>query len=240
MAWQEIACEEIDILETAISHLNYAGVATDLNVSNSEAIRFYGYRPTATNNPGTGYGYLMDLRFSDTSGVQIAYEYNTNKIFKRNINSGGTWGDWKLTSDVPLPITSGGTGATDRINAGKALFNSNVTSPNMVLGLTTGWASTGYTTMAQLRAVLGCIQFIGSLTDLNTSNSSGVYCFYHSGTAAGRPADAYGFVLEFNFSAASAIQVDFTHDNTKIYKRIRTQPSGGTPTWSAWKSLTFA
>ena len=139
--------------------------------------------------------------------------------------------------DNPLPITEGGTGATDRINAGKNLFASHITAPDYLFTLTSGWGNTGYSTPAELRSILGVIQYLGYITNLNTNyTTASLYAYCFTSSATNKPATAYGFVIEAVLTENASIQIAFTHDSTKMYKRIK---SNGT--WdSTWKSLTFA
>lgn len=59
-----------------------------------------------------------------------------------------------------LPFEQGGTNATSRLDAAKALTNEAVSSPNYVVSLTNGWDKFGYTTLAQLRTALGIKDYV--------------------------------------------------------------------------------
>ena len=54
-----------------------------------------------------------------------------------------------------VDIANGGTGATTRLNAIKALTNESVGTPTHFLAITTNYAKAGYTTVAQAKTVLG-------------------------------------------------------------------------------------
>ena len=61
-----------------------------------------------------------------------------------------------LTSKSAVTIAQGGTGATTRLNALKALTNENVsTNANYFLTITTSWGKGGYTSVADAKTVLG-------------------------------------------------------------------------------------
>ena len=139
--------------------------------------------------------------------------------------------------DTPLPIANGGTGATDRVNAGKNLFGSHITTPDYLLTLTQNWENTGYSTPAEIRSILGVIQYLGYVTNLNTNyTTASLYAYCFTSSATNKPVTAYGFVIEAVLTNNASIQIAFTHDSTRMYKRIK---SNGT--WdSTWKSLTFA
>ncbi len=65
-----------------------------------------------------------------------------------------------------LPIGNGGTGATTRLNAVKALMNENVgTGATYFLTITDSWAKAGYTSVANAKTVLG----LGSAAYTNSS-----------------------------------------------------------------------
>ena len=60
-----------------------------------------------------------------------------------------------LSDKGTVAIANGGTGATTRLEACKALTNEALASPTYVVGLTGSWANFGYTSIAQLKTTLG-------------------------------------------------------------------------------------
>lgn len=90
-------------------------------------------------------GDLAEL--SDTDFTKIVYSTLTtlkNDTTGKASNVTGT-----------VAIANGGTGATTRLNAIKALTNESVGTPTHFLAITTNYAKAGYTTVAQAKTVLG-------------------------------------------------------------------------------------
>lgn len=90
-------------------------------------------------------GDLAEL--SDTDFTKIVYSTLTtlkNDTTGKASNVTGT-----------VAIANGGTGATTRLNAVKALTNESVGTPTHFLAITTNYAKAGYTTVAQAKTVLG-------------------------------------------------------------------------------------
>ena len=105
------------------------------------------------------------LSSSDWTVEQICH--NTSGLYYRK-GTNGTWEDWKTfaftNSNITgtaanvtgtVAIANGGTGATTRLNAVKALTNEAVSTPTHFLTITTNWGKAGYTTVAQAKTVLG-------------------------------------------------------------------------------------
>lgn len=145
-----------------------------------------------------------------------------------------------IKNDIDVvPISKGGTGATTKENAAKNIFGTSLAAADAVgvPALTSGWASVGYLNASNMRTWLGGPQFLGYITNLNTNyTTNGVYMYCFTNAASNKPSNAYGFVIEAVLTSNASIQIAFTHDSTKMYKRAKT--SG---TWDAtWKSLTFS
>ena len=68
-----------------------------------------------------------------------------------------------------LPFEQGGTGATSRLGAAKALTNEAVSSPNYVVSLTNSWGKFGYTSLAQLMTALGAASATPSISSASNS-----------------------------------------------------------------------
>ena len=68
-----------------------------------------------------------------------------------------------------LPFEQGGTNATSRLDAAKALTNEAVSSPNYVVSLTNSWGKFGYTSLAQLMTALGAASATPSVSSANNS-----------------------------------------------------------------------
>lgn len=90
-------------------------------------------------------GDLAEL--SDTYFTKIVY--STLTTLKNNTTGTAS----NVTGTVA--IANGGTGATSRLSAVKALTNEAVASPTHFLTITTNWGKAGYTTVAQAKTVLG-------------------------------------------------------------------------------------
>lgn len=150
------------------------------------------------------------------------------------------------TSDV-IDIEHGGTGATTRLNAVKALTNENVTTPTYVYGMTNSWAKAGYTSIANLKTTLGlgsaaytestayAVNKNLSNEDLNSITDVG---FYYSGggnTCANKPTGVDNFGLEVIHGAGGSYYVQIiyeTHSNNTKTTSYRRYCRGGT--WSSW------
>lgn len=72
-----------------------------------------------------------------------------------------------------VAIANGGTGATTRLNAIKALTNESVGTPTHFLAITTNWGKAGYTTVAQAKTVLGITGDMGSHSDSEYVHKTG-------------------------------------------------------------------
>jgi hypothetical protein len=83
----------------------------------------------------------------DTDFTKIVY--STLTTLKNNTTGTAS----NVTGTVA--IANGGTGATTRLNAVKALTNEAVSSPTHFLAITTNWGKAGYTSVAQAKTVLG-------------------------------------------------------------------------------------
>ena len=122
--------------------------------------------------------------------IQIAIAYKEDVYIRGN--TAGTWRNWKkfaLTdSDITgtaanvtgvVEITHGGTGATTRLDALKALTNENVgTNAQYFLTVTNQWAKGGYTSVADAKTVL-------AMTGATSSAAGG------AGIVPAPPSDGY-------------------------------------------------
>lgn len=132
-----------------------------------------------------------------------------------------------LPKGYTVPISEGGTGATSRLGAAKALTNQAVSSPGFVVGLTSGWATFGYTTIAQLRTALGINDYV---TAQGTSgewyyrkwNSGRAECYWYGWITPSVSASAgkllnkvymYAKSYPFTFAATPTAVAGVTHDN---------------------------
>lgn len=108
-------------------------------------------------------GDLAEL--SDTDFTNIVY--STLTTLKNN-----TAGNAKNVTGT-VAIANGGTGATTRLSAVKALTNESVASPTHFLTITTNWGKAGYTTVAQAKTVLGITGDMGSHSDSEYVHKAG-------------------------------------------------------------------
>ena len=123
------------------------------------------------------------LSSSDWIIEQICH--NSFGLYYRK-GTNGTWEDWKTfaftNSNITgkaanvtgiVAIANGGTGATTRLSAVKALTNEAVASPTHFLTITTNYAKAGYTNVAQAKTVLGITGDIGSHSDSEYVHKTG-------------------------------------------------------------------
>lgn len=123
------------------------------------------------------------LSSSDWIVEQICH--NSFGLYYRK-GTNGTWEDWKTfaftNSNITgtaanvtgtVAIANGGTGATTRLSAVKALTNESVGTPTHFLAITTNWGKAGYTTVAQAKTVLGITGDIGSHSDSEYVHKTG-------------------------------------------------------------------
>ena len=68
-----------------------------------------------------------------------------------------------------VPLTKGGTGATDRLGAAKALTNQSVSAPTSLIGMTTSWGSFGYVSIANLKTTLNLRPAMKAGTEYETN-----------------------------------------------------------------------
>lgn len=108
-------------------------------------------------------GDLAEL--SDTDFTKIVY--STLTTLKND-----TIGNAKNVTGT-VAIANGGTGATTRLNAVKALTNESVGTPTHFLAITTNWGKAGYTTVAQAKTVLGITGDMGSHSDSEYVHKTG-------------------------------------------------------------------
>ena len=104
-------------------------------------------------SPNNNYLWHRNVVNSDARGWRRIVEENVTGLTDQswNINIAGTAAN--VTGTVA--IANGGTGATTRLTAVKALTNEAVASPTHFLAITTNWGKAGYTTVAQAKTVLG-------------------------------------------------------------------------------------
>lgn len=138
-----------------------------------------------------------------------------------------------------VAIANGGTGATTRLNAVKALTNESVGTPTHFLAITTNWGKAGYTTVAQAKTVLGITGDMGSHSDSEyvhrTGNEtiSGVKTF-NSDTLVANQGNAYRIAN----SAGTGYGVFQRTDGTNWYMLVtaNNDPLG---TWTSARPITI-
>ena len=134
-----------------------------------------------SNSPiSSGFGYLEVW-----GGMQRFTHYITGEVYYRSyVNS--AWGSWKkietgyadrageLTETLPtdklpvVPISKGGTGATDLTGITKLLCDGQPnTTPEYVIGLNSSYQGNGYTSIQQLRNTMGLGNTTGALPVAN-------------------------------------------------------------------------
>lgn len=168
---------------------------------------------------------------SDNSAAAI------NKVFAGP--SSGSAGNASFRSlvaaDLPtVTIAKGGTGATDRLNALKNLTNQAVATPTYVLGITTSWATGGYTTIAQLTSTLGiaCTRLWNG-----TLSSSGKFTFTYGGYNAyivmGKPSGGsfISVIIPAGTIGTSDSQWQLADDSCYISFKIKYSSTTGTVTY---------
>ena len=121
---------------------------------------------------------MVSLFMNNDSGIGGLYDYtNAKRIIAKDIVNGTALGAATTfygeatsaqTLTSTLPISKGGTGATTRLNAAKALTDEAVTSPNYFVGLTSSWGKFGYTSIANAKSALS----VPTITAGNTAGSS--------------------------------------------------------------------
>ena len=122
-------------------------------------------------SPNNNYLWHRNVVNSDARGWRRIVEENVTGLTDQswNINIAGTAANVTGTVD----IANGGTGATTRLNAVKALTNEAVSTPTYFLTITNGWAKAGYTTVAQAKTVLGITGDMGSHSDSEYVHKTG-------------------------------------------------------------------
>lgn len=140
-----------------------------------------------------------------------------------------------VAADLPtVTIAKGGTGATDRLNALKNLTNQAVATPTHVLGITTNWATGGYTTIAQLTSTLGiaCTRLWNG-----TLSSSGKVTFTYGGYNAyivmGKPSGGsfVSVIIPAGTIGTSDSQWQLADDSCYISFKIKYSSTTGTVTY---------
>lgn len=171
------------------------------------------------------------LSASDWNVEQICH--NTNGLYYRKGNNNG-WGDWKTFAFTDSNITgtaanvtgtvaiaNGGTGATTRLNAVKALTNESVGTPTHFLAITTNYAKAGYTTIAQAKTVLGITGDIVShnASEFLTSHQSLSSCVKNS-VVNSQTIKSTGITRGTAPSSAQTFGIAFTDNNNKYIGNI--------------------
>ena len=150
------------------------GTAVSTNNANIQTLRFdWGntYWHDLFMSPNNNYLWHRNVVNSDARGWRRIVEENVTGLADQswNINIAGTAANVTGTVD----IANGGTGATTRLNAVKALTNEAVGTPTHFLAITTNWGKAGYTTVAQAKTVLGITGDIISHSDSEYVHMSG-------------------------------------------------------------------
>jgi len=119
-------------------YTEYYGVPEWLRDRYLDELRELPYKITPISNGGTGLS-------SSPSMLTNLGSTSADDILKASPRPGVTG---------TLPIENGGTGATTRLNAVKALTNESVASPNYLIGMTNSWGKFGYVSPANAKTFL--------------------------------------------------------------------------------------
>lgn len=101
--------------------------------------------------------------FDKPTPADIGAAASSHNHIASNITSGTLSADRLPT----VPITKGGLGSTNRLDAARNLTNENVTFPNAVVGLTDNHKNFGWTSLKQLRNAAGLGNTTGALPVAN-------------------------------------------------------------------------
>ena len=122
-----------------------------------------------------------------------------------------------------VEIEHGGTGATTRLGAAQALTDQAVASPGYVVGLTSSWATFGYTTLAQLKTAMA-LNNVGNFKAVSTSANQGLSDTEKSNARTNIGA---GTVSSITINATSPIQVDSSSAITTSGTRTLSHATSG-------------
>lgn len=109
--------------------------------------------PSYTTNTNTTY----TLGTSSNTITLTPSSGSVQSITAPYATSAGSAGTATTAGNVTgtVAIAHGGTGATTRLGAAKALTDETVATPGFVVGLTDSWGSFGYTSIANLKTTIG-------------------------------------------------------------------------------------
>lgn len=183
------------------------GITNDGAATFSRSLRLYDHNSgsainswefRADHNGNTDYVYIEWSKRDGTSGTldcsKLGYLSGVTSAIQTQL-------DGKVATTDTIAIAHGGTGATTRLNALKALTNENVgTSAQYFLTITDSWGKGGYTSVANAKTVLG----LGSAAYLTADTSA------TANTVAKRQGNGYLYATYFNTSAGSENPASFT------------------------------
>ena len=107
-----------------------------------------------------------------------------------------------------VAIANGGTGATTRLGAAKALTDETVATPGFVVGLTDSWGKFGYTSIANLKTTIGSAAAASGGTAITMCTTGEKYTWNNSAntvtqTASLTDSTEYGVLLTSSASDSS-------------------------------------
>lgn len=187
---------------------NFVSKDSRLTSLTTPSSNIYGKAIAFADSTGTHNSYVRPFALtSGVQGIQVetrayiggAWKYNTiNLCINQStgaktigLSDGAAWRNALGLGNTTgaLPIANGGTGATDRLTAFKNLTNQNVgTNATHFVTLTTSWATAGYSTVANVKTVLGmkCTQlYSGTFKSGSTTFSLNYEFFIIYGSSGG-------------------------------------------------------
>lgn len=160
------AAAHASLSATLISFMNLASGAT----ANRGFVGYFGHifvYPYALSE--TDHYRLVANGLEQGNGLIVADMIIADQLWANFIGGNYQVGDANISDVAPsklnaaVPITKGGTGATTRMNALKALTNENVgANATFFLTITNSWGKGGYTSVANAKTVLGVNTFVKS------------------------------------------------------------------------------
>ena len=231
---------------------NFVSKDSRLTSLTTPSSNIYGKAIAFADSTGAQNSYVRPFALtSGVQGIQVetrayiggAWKYNTiNLCINQStgaktigLSDGAAWRNALGLGNTTgaLPIANGGTGATDRLTAFKNLTNQNVgTNATHFVTLTTSWATAGYSTVANVKTVLGmkCTQlYSGTFKSGSTTFSLNYEFFIIYGSSGGNARESV--VIPKATIGTSDTTVLISDDESWLSVKLKYSGSTVTMTW---------